>query len=98
MISAGIGMVNLFPLPMLDGGHLCSSTRIEAIHPPSAATPRYSNLSYRAGLVLIITLVIYTNANDALMKSTFTALESGEHHALHGGFSFGRGAKRWTTQ
>ncbi len=71
VISAGIGLVNLFPLPMLDGGHLFFFALEAILGRP--LPQRVMEYSYRTGLVLIITLMIYTNANDALKKSTWTA-------------------------
>lgn len=63
ILSAGIGLVNLFPLPMLDGGHLLFYA-IEALRgrPMSEKVQEYS---YRFGFVLIIMLMAFTLVNDA---------------------------------
>lgn len=62
-LSAGIGLVNLFPLPMLDGGHLLFYG-IEAIRgrPLSEQVMEYF---YRAGFALIMMLMAFTIFNDA---------------------------------
>ncbi|MES2984762.1 MAG: RIP metalloprotease RseP [Pseudomonadota bacterium] len=63
ILSAGIGLVNLFPLPMLDGGHLFFYG-IEALRgrPVSEKIQEYS---YRAGFAVIMMLMAFTLFNDA---------------------------------
>jgi regulator of sigma E protease len=63
MLSAGIGLVNLFPLPMLDGGHLVFYA-LEAIR-GRPVSERYQEYSYRVGFSLIIALMAFTLFNDA---------------------------------
>ncbi len=62
-ISVGIGLVNLFPLPMLDGGHLLFYA-IEAVR-GRAASERVMEFCYRLGLALILMLMVFTFYNDA---------------------------------
>jgi regulator of sigma E protease len=63
VLSAGIGLVNLFPLPMLDGGHLLFYG-IEALR-GRPASERFMEYSFRLGFVLIIMLFAFTLYNDA---------------------------------
>lgn len=62
VLSASIGLINLFPIPMLDGGHLAFYA-IEAIRgkPLSARAQEYG---FRAGLALILLLFLFVNWND----------------------------------
>jgi regulator of sigma E protease len=63
VISAGIGLVNLFPLPMLDGGHLMFYA-IEALR-GRPASEKFMEYSFRLGFVLIMMLFAFTLYNDA---------------------------------
>lgn len=63
VLSAGIGMVNLFPLPILDGGHLLFYA-IEALR-GRPASERFMEYSFRLGFVLIIMLFAFSVFNDA---------------------------------
>lgn len=62
VLSAGIGLVNLFPLPMLDGGHLLFYA-VEALR-GRPASEKFQEYSYRFGFALIITLMAFTLFND----------------------------------
>ena len=63
MISAGIGLVNLFPLPMLDGGHLFFYAIEAIIRRP--LPERVTEYSYRLGFAIILMLMAFTIFNDA---------------------------------
>lgn len=63
VLSAGIGLVNLFPLPMLDGGHLLFYG-IEAMR-GRPASEKFMEYSYRFGFILIMALMAFTLYNDA---------------------------------
>jgi len=62
MISINLGMVNLFPIPLLDGGHLLFYG-IEALigSPINAEILGYA---YKAGFSILILLMIYAISND----------------------------------
>lgn len=62
LLSANLGMVNLFPIPMLDGGHLMYYG-IEAVRGKPMAE-RYMEFGYRTGFVLLMTLMGFTLLND----------------------------------
>ncbi len=63
VISVNVGLVNLLPVPVLDGGHL-SFFFLEAItgRPPS---PRLRLLAQTVGLVLLLSLMLFTLGHDA---------------------------------
>jgi len=61
-LSVSIGLFNLFPVPMLDGGHLVFYA-IEALRgrPLSA---RSQDLGFRIGFALVIMLFVFVTFND----------------------------------
>jgi len=61
-ISVSIGLVNLFPIPMLDGGHLLFYLIEGVIGRP--VSPVAQEWSFRVGLSLILMLVILVSTND----------------------------------
>ncbi|GGF23680.1 zinc metalloprotease [Youhaiella tibetensis] len=64
MISLNIGIFNLLPVPMLDGGHLVYYL-IEAVR-GRPLSPRVQEVGFRIGLALVFTLTIFTLVNDLL--------------------------------
>lgn len=62
ILSVSIGLVNLFPIPMLDGGHLLYYT-IEAIRgkPLSA---RAQEFGFKIGLAVVLLLMAFATWND----------------------------------
>jgi regulator of sigma E protease len=64
IISVSIGMLNLFPIPMLDGGHLLFYA-IEAIRgrPLSEAT---QEIGFRIGLAFVLMLMLFATWNDLI--------------------------------
>ncbi len=64
VISTAIGMLNLFPIPVLDGGHLLTFL-IEAIRgkPPS---PAVMQVAMSIGLGLILLLMVFATYNDIM--------------------------------
>jgi len=62
MLSINLGMVNLFPVPMLDGGHLVFYS-IEAIRGRPLAL-KTQELGFRIGLVLVLFLMLFVTIND----------------------------------
>ena len=62
VISAGVGLVNLFPLPILDGGHLVFYT-IEAIK-GSPLSLNKIELAHKVGMILLFSLMIFALFND----------------------------------
>jgi regulator of sigma E protease len=62
LLSINLGLINLFPIPMLDGGHL-TFYAIEAIKgkPLSERTQDYA---FRFGFGILIALMLFANLND----------------------------------
>lgn len=62
ILSVSIGLINLFPIPLLDGGHLLFYA-LEAIRrrPLSA---RAQDIGFRIGLTLVLMLMMYATFND----------------------------------
>ncbi|MEQ1890261.1 MAG: RIP metalloprotease RseP [Alphaproteobacteria bacterium] len=62
VLSVSIGLLNLFPVPMLDGGHLVFYG-IEAVW-RRPVNPRVLDFSYRIGFAAITTLIVFVTWND----------------------------------
>lgn len=62
LLSVSIGLFNLFPVPLLDGGHLMFYA-IEAVR-GRPASERFMEYSFRAGLALLIGLMLLATKND----------------------------------
>jgi regulator of sigma E protease len=62
MLSASVGLFNLFPIPILDGGHLLFCA-VEAIK-GRPLSERALEVSFRIGLATILMLVVFVIGND----------------------------------
>ena len=62
MISANLGLVNLFPIPMLDGGHLAYYIA-EALRGRPLAH-KVQEYGFKLGFVILFTLMAFTLIND----------------------------------
>ncbi len=62
MLSVNLGLINLFPIPVLDGGHLMFYA-VEAVQgkPPSE---RFMEYGFRVGLGLVLTLFVFVTYQD----------------------------------
>ena len=65
VLSVSIGLLNLMPIPMLDGGHLVFYA-IEAVRgrPPGEAAQEWA---YRFGLSIVLALMLFATWNDVTM-------------------------------
>lgn len=61
-LSVNLGLINLFPVPILDGGHLLFHA-IEAVF-RKPLSPRTQEYGFRIGLALVITLMVFVTWND----------------------------------
>lgn len=62
LLSVAVGLMNLLPIPVLDGGHLVYyAYEAVAKRPPS---PGVQSLGFRAGLALILCLLVVATWND----------------------------------
>ena len=64
LMSAAIGMVNLFPIPVLDGGHLVFFFYEAVVGRPPA--PAFLNILMMAGLSIILSFMTFALINDYL--------------------------------
>lgn len=62
LISVNLGILNLFPIPALDGGHIMFNL-YELITKKAPSTKVYERLTY-AGWALLLTLMIFSTYND----------------------------------
>jgi regulator of sigma E protease len=62
LLSLNIGVFNLLPIPMLDGGHLVYYG-IEAVR-GRPLSQRVQEIGFRFGLALVFTLMAFTLVND----------------------------------
>ena len=62
VLSVSIGLLNLFPIPLLDGGHLLFYG-IEAIR-GRPLSERAQEFGFRVGLALVLMLMIFATFND----------------------------------
>ncbi len=71
VLSVSIGLMNLFPVPMLDGGHLVFYA-YEALtgRPLSEKVQEYA---FRAGIALVLVLTVFVTWNDIARIVTRTA-------------------------
>ena len=69
-ISVSIGLINLFPIPLLDGGHLLFYA-IEAVR-GRPLSERTQEFSFKIGLAFVIALMLFATWNDrVVVKSWF---------------------------
>ncbi|MBU1175396.1 MAG: RIP metalloprotease RseP [Alphaproteobacteria bacterium] len=62
LLSLNIGLVNLLPIPLLDGGHLLYYAFEVALRRP--LSPRVQEIGFRIGLILVTGLMLFTVIND----------------------------------
>ena len=62
LLSLNLGMINLFPIPILDGGHLLFYG-FEAVR-GRPLTDRMQEIAFRIGLALVLTLTVFATWND----------------------------------
>jgi regulator of sigma E protease len=63
ILSINLGLINLFPIPMLDGGHLLFYA-IEAVRGGRPLGERAQEYGFRIGLALVMTLIAVVTWND----------------------------------
>jgi regulator of sigma E protease len=62
VLSVNLGLINLFPIPILDGGHLLFYAA-EAIRGKPLGQ-RAQEYGFRLGLALVLTLMVFATWND----------------------------------
>lgn len=72
LLSVSIGLINLLPVPMLDGGHLAFYAYEAVARQPLAAQAQEWGL--RIGMALVLSLMIFATLNDLRYLRIFDAL------------------------
>jgi regulator of sigma E protease len=67
LISMSVGLVNLLPVPMLDGGHLVFYL-LEAIG--LKANHNIKEIAFKFGFIIVISVMIFTVVNDIITIGT----------------------------
>jgi regulator of sigma E protease len=62
VLSINLGLINLFPVPVLDGGHLLFYAA-EAVRGKPLGQ-RAQEYGFRIGLALVLTLMVFATWND----------------------------------
>jgi regulator of sigma E protease len=77
MLSINLGLINLFPVPMLDGGHLVYYA-VEAVRGKPLGQ-KVQEFGLKVGLALVLSLMLFATWNDLVylkvvdfVKSLFT--------------------------
>ncbi|MCA0369898.1 MAG: RIP metalloprotease RseP [Proteobacteria bacterium] len=61
-LSISLGLINLFPIPMLDGGHILFYT-IEAVR-GKPLSEKAQEIGFRIGFAIVGTLIVFSTWND----------------------------------
>ncbi len=70
VISVSIGLLNLFPIPLLDGGHLMFYA-VEAVR-RKPLSERTQEIGFRIGLAIVLMLMVFATVNDLpILKKWF---------------------------
>jgi len=68
VLSVSIGLLNLFPIPLLDGGHLLFYS-IEALR-GRPLSQRAQEMGFRIGFAIVVMLMIFATFNDIVHLTT----------------------------
>jgi regulator of sigma E protease len=68
ILSISIGLINLFPIPMLDGGHLLFFA-VEAVR-GKPLSERVQEIGFRIGFAAVVMLMIFATWNDIIHLSS----------------------------
>src|SRR5690554_3081729 len=73
VLSVNLGLINLFPVPMLDGGHLLFYA-IEAVRGRPLGE-KAQEIGFRIGLALVLMLFVFVTWNDLVRIEFFSMLQ-----------------------
>ena len=62
ILSIGLGLVNLLPIPILDGGHLVYYAYEAVARRPMSA--KMQEIGFRVGLALVLGMMLVATWND----------------------------------
>ncbi len=74
LLSINLGLINLFPIPMLDGGHL-AMYGVEAIK-GKPLTERTQEYAFRFGFAAVVCFMLFATWNDLVQLSVIDYLKS----------------------
>ncbi|MEL0150737.1 MAG: site-2 protease family protein, partial [Rhodobiaceae bacterium] len=74
VLSVSIGLINLFPIPMLDGGHLAFYAYEAVFGKPMSE--RAQEIGMRIGLSMVMMLFIFVTWNDLARLNVFDRVVS----------------------
>jgi regulator of sigma E protease len=66
VLSVSIGLINLFPIPLLDGGHLMFYA-VEALR-GRPLSERMQEIGFRIGFAIVILLMVFATWNDIINR------------------------------
>ncbi len=69
VLSVNLGLVNLLPIPVLDGGHLMFYAA-EALR-GRPVPPRAQEYGYRVGVAIIASIFVFASFNDLVREGAF---------------------------
>jgi regulator of sigma E protease len=69
LLSVTVGLVNLLPIPILDGGHLVFYAYEAVVRRPLSGSIQAA--SYRVGLALLVCMMLFANWNDLQRLQVF---------------------------
>ncbi len=64
LLSINLGLINLFPIPMLDGGHLMFYFFEAILRRP--IPEQIQEYAFRAGFMFLVALMVFANLNDII--------------------------------
>jgi regulator of sigma E protease len=74
LLSINLGLINLFPIPMLDGGHLAFYAAEAVRGRPLGA--RAQEWGFRVGLALVLSLMVFATWNDLVSLKVLAYLKN----------------------
>ncbi len=72
VLSINLGLINLLPIPVLDGGHLLLYAFEAVLRRP--LSERVQEYGFRIGLALVLTLMVFATWNDLVQLRVFAFL------------------------
>jgi regulator of sigma E protease len=69
VLSISVGLINLFPIPLMDGGHLLYYA-VEAVR-GKPLSERAQEAGFRIGLLIVLSIMVYATWNDLIDIDAF---------------------------
>jgi regulator of sigma E protease len=74
IISINLGLINLFPVPLLDGGHLLYYSIEKIFRRP--LNEKVQEIGMRIGLALVVSLMVFSTWNDLVHLEVIAKIKS----------------------